>query len=197
MTWAHKSVSPLAVSKRQGRLRIRGGTNRVYSRGTFLILRKHMVRKRRLIDVGGQPTRGDRRSAPRGGRRSSDQLALAAALETTRAELRALTPRGAPLILVVDDFTDGRELTYEYLAFLGFQVEQASTGAETLIKASALRPHLILLDLALPDMDGLDVIARLHDSVETSTISIAVFTAHAGNAVRQRAMQAGAVMFIP
>jgi CheY-like chemotaxis protein len=137
------------------------------------------------------------RGAPRGGRRRSDHVALRAALDRDAAELRALTPPYAPLVLVADDFSDGREMICEYLSFRGVRAEPASSGTETLAKASALAPDLILLDIGFPDIDGFEVMARLRASPATTGIQVAVFTAHAMDNIRERAMHAGAVMFIP
>jgi CheY-like chemotaxis protein len=156
-----------------------------------------MSRKRKSVETNAERPRGDRRAAPRGGRRRPDQVVLGAALEKAAAELKTLAPDRAPLILVADDFSDGREMICEYLCFRGFRVEQASSGTETLEKARALAPDLILLDIGMPDLDGFEVMARLRAVPATSGISVAVFTAHAMDNIRQRVIQAGAVMFIP
>src|SRR4051794_5642435 len=152
-----------------------------------------MHAKRRNVTIHAQEPRGDRRGTPRGGRRMSDQVAVSASLERTTAYLHDR----APLILVVDDFSDGREMICEYLGFLGFRVAYACSGAETLVRALELRPDLVLLDLQLRDMDGFEVLARLRAAPEGEALNVAVFTAHAMDTVRQRVMQAGAVMFIP
>ena len=59
-----------------------------------------------------------------------------------------------PLILVVDDYQDAREMYAEYLQFSGFRVAEARNGNEALEQAFALKPDLILMDLSLPGMDG-------------------------------------------
>src|SRR5262245_31963290 len=61
-----------------------------------------------------------------------------------------------PLILVVDDFADNREMFTEFLAFHGFRVAEASTGREALDRAFQLLPDVILMDLSLPELDGLE-----------------------------------------
>jgi CheY-like chemotaxis protein len=141
--------------------------------------------------------RGDRRAVPRGGRRRSDQLALQAALEGTVEKLSALTREHAPLILVADELPDSRKSICEYLFARGFRVEEAGTGTETLVKARALLPHLILLDLALRDIDGFEVMAQLRASSSTHAIRFAVLADVPADSVRQRAIAAGAVVFIP
>ena len=64
-------------------------------------------------------------------------------------------PRKA-LVLVVDDFPDGRELVAEYLTFKGFAVLIASTGAEAIEIARRVKPQIVLMDLSMPGLDGWD-----------------------------------------
>jgi len=59
-----------------------------------------------------------------------------------------------PLVLVVDDYEDAREMYAECLDQSGFAVAQAESGDEAVAKALALQPALIVMDLALPGMDG-------------------------------------------
>ena len=67
----------------------------------------------------------------------------------------------APLVLVVDDHADSRDMVVEYLAFLGYRVDAGSSGAEALEKVAALNPTLVVMDVRLPDGDGLDFVARI------------------------------------
>jgi CheY-like chemotaxis protein len=76
-------------------------------------------------------------------------------------------------------------------------VEEAGSGTETLVKARALLPHLILLDLALHDMDGFEIMAQLRASSLTHDIRFAVLAEVPADAVRQRVIAAGALVFIP
>ena len=61
---------------------------------------------------------------------------------------------GSPLILVVDDFSDNREMYAEYLRYAGFRVDEATNGREALDKAAQNVPDAIVMDLSLPEMDG-------------------------------------------
>src|SRR4051794_5716426 len=64
-------------------------------------------------------------------------------------------------ILVVDDEPNIVDVVSMALRFQGFAVETAGTGAEALSAVTAFRPHLIVLDVMLPDMEGFDVAQRL------------------------------------
>ena len=87
--------------------------------------------------------------------------------------------RVAPLVLVVDDFDDGRDLLVDYLSFTGFRVEQAVDGLEALEKARRSLPEVILMDLSLPKLDGWEVTRRLKGDPGTRDIRIIALTAHA------------------
>lgn len=97
----------------------------------------------------------------------------------------------APLVLVVDDFAAGRELCAEYLEFRGYEVATAADGAEALDKAVELRPDAILMDLSLPEIDGWEATRRLRGDTRTRGIKIIALTAHALEAERDRALEAG------
>jgi two-component system, OmpR family, response regulator len=64
-------------------------------------------------------------------------------------------------VLVVDDEPNIVDVISMALTFQGFTVESAGTGAEAIAAVSAFRPHLIVLDVMLPDMEGFDVAQRL------------------------------------
>src|SRR3954471_2610747 len=76
----------------------------------------------------------------------------------------------APRALVVDDYDDAREMYAEFLAFKGYEVVQAQNGTQAVAFARAMLPDLIILDLALPDMDGIEVTRRLKHDPRTSAI---------------------------
>ena len=62
--------------------------------------------------------------------------------------------KSAPLVLIVDDFEDNREMYAQYLRFHGYDVAEADNGQEALRQATGLHPDVIVMDLSLPGMDG-------------------------------------------
>lgn len=95
------------------------------------------------------------------------------------------------LVLVVDDFEDAREMLATLLSFSGFQVAQASTGHQAIEQATALGPDLILMDLSLPDLDGVEATRRLKADPRTSRIPIVALTGHAFGKPLKDARSAG------
>ena len=73
-------------------------------------------------------------------------------------------------ILVVDDEPNIAELLSAALTFEGYQVGVAATGAEALEQVRAFRPHLVMLDVMLPDFDGNEVCRRLRNQGEVMPI---------------------------
>lgn len=72
-----------------------------------------------------------------------------------------MTERRPQRVLVVDDEPNIVELVSMALDFHGFTVESAGDGREAIAKASSFKPHLMMLDVMLPDMDGFEVAKRL------------------------------------
>jgi CheY-like chemotaxis protein len=102
----------------------------------------------------------------------------------------------APLILVVDDYQDAREMYAEYLQFSGFRVAEAKNGNEALEQAFALKPDLILMDLSLPGMDGWEATRRLKADEATRHIPIVALTGHALAGASEGAKRAGCDSFV-
>jgi len=83
----------------------------------------------------------------------------------------------APLVLVVDDDEGGRDACVEYLRLCDYRVESAADGIEALAKARELLPDLILMDLQLPELGGLEATRILKRERRTRGIPIAAYTA--------------------
>jgi two-component system cell cycle response regulator DivK len=107
-------------------------------------------------------------------------------------------PVGAksPLILIVDDFADNREMYTQFLEFSGFRVAEAQNGHEALDKAFALTPDLIVMDLSLPGLDGWEATRRLKADDRTRAIPIIALTGHALAGHSKGAIDAGCDAFI-
>ncbi|GAB4183648.1 MAG: response regulator transcription factor [Roseiflexaceae bacterium] len=94
-----------------------------------------------------------------------------------------------PLILVVDDEASIRTVARAYLEHAGFRVLTAESGSEALRMAEAESPDLIILDLNLPGMDGMEVAARLR---QTSDVYLMMLTARSEEADRVAGLRIGA-----
>jgi CheY-like chemotaxis protein len=105
-------------------------------------------------------------------------------------------PSDNPLILVVEDFDDAREMYRDYLEFSGFRVETARDGREAIEKAQRIHPDLILMDLSLPGIDGWEATRILKAAPETRNLIIVALSAHALAAEGERARAAGCDGFI-
>ena len=101
-----------------------------------------------------------------------------------------------PRILIVDDYADAREMYREFLVFKGYDVMEATNGREALEKASATTFDLIVLDLALPKIDGMQVIKALHEGPKTRGLPIIVLSGSVQPAVRNQVLKAGAALFL-
>lgn len=80
-------------------------------------------------------------------------------------------------ILLVDDDLTLREMYSERLKAEGFVVEMAMDGEEALSKATEMHPNIILLDIMMPKINGLDVLKKLREQEETKAIPVIVLTA--------------------
>jgi CheY-like chemotaxis protein len=107
-----------------------------------------------------------------------------------------MAPELHPLVLVVDDYQDAREMYAEYLTFSGFRVAEASNGMEAVEKAFALKPDVILMDLSLPGMDGWAATRQLKTDERTRRIPVVALTGHALAGASNGARQAGCDAFV-
>jgi two-component system cell cycle response regulator DivK len=107
-----------------------------------------------------------------------------------------MTNDTGPLILVVDDYQDAREMYAEYLQFSGFRVAEARNGNEAVAQARSLKPDLILMDLSLPGMDGWEATRVLKADEETRHIPIVALTGHALAGASEGARKAGCDSFV-
>jgi two-component system, cell cycle response regulator DivK len=109
----------------------------------------------------------------------------------TQSEKAAL-----PLVLVVEDYPDAREMYAEYLRVSGFRVAEARNGEEALAQSLELQPDVVLMDLALPLMDGWEATRRLKGDARTAQILIVALTGHALAGHAEGARRAGCDAFV-
>ena len=104
--------------------------------------------------------------------------------------------REQPLVLVVEDYQDAREMYAAYLQFSGFMVAEAGNGVEAIEKTHELMPDIVLMDLALPRMDGWEATRRLKNDERTRHIPIVALTGHALAGHAEGAREAGCDAFV-
>jgi CheY-like chemotaxis protein len=110
--------------------------------------------------------------------------------------INTMADSSSPLVLVVEDYQDAREMYAAYLQFSGFQVAEATNGVEAIDKSIELMPDIILMDLALPKMDGWEATRRLKMDERTRHIPVVALTGHALAGHAEGARQAGCDSFV-
>lgn len=103
----------------------------------------------------------------------------------------------APQILIVDDDANHRSMLNSLLHEVGCQVLEAKDGKQGLQMVNEHHPDVILLDLAMPKMDGFELMVHLQENPQTLSIPIIVSSASVFEENRQRSLQAGATAFLP
>jgi twitching motility two-component system response regulator PilH len=80
------------------------------------------------------------------------------------------------LMLIIDDNVEFRTMVSDYFLDLGFTVEIADNGREGLAKAKTIKPDIILLDVMMPDIGGIEVLRNLQTEDDTRGIPVLVIT---------------------
>lgn len=99
-------------------------------------------------------------------------------------------------ILIVEDYEDVRRMLTVLLESEHFRVLEASTGAQALKVIKNVRPDIILMDLALPGIDGFETIRRIRKIDGFQNTPIIVLTAHSGHSSYETALRAGTNYFM-
>jgi CheY-like chemotaxis protein len=128
---------------------------------------------------------------------------------STDALPQALLPADEPLsqvvgyrgpvrqILVVDDVAANRNMLKDMLSPLGFDVILAEDGVDALVQVKDDRPHLILMDVVMPVMDGLTAIEHLRRDHTRASLPVIALSANASLVDREKALASGADAFLP
>jgi signal transduction histidine kinase len=118
--------------------------------------------------------------------------------EVPLAERVVVGYRGpARKVLVVDDVAENRAVLVEALSRLGFEVAQAAGGYDALAQAQAVPPDIVLLDIVMPDLSGVEVIERLRRLPGLGKTPVVAVSASATPDVEAQTMTAGASAFLP
>lgn len=112
-----------------------------------------------------------------------------------RSSLRHLATRD-PVVMVVDDQESNVRLVGTVLTQAGFEVVPAMSGEQALKRASAAPPDLVLLDMLMPGMNGIDVMTALRERPETAHLPTIFLTAAHEREHLVRAFEAGAVDYV-
>jgi putative two-component system response regulator len=100
------------------------------------------------------------------------------------------------LILIVDDSSKIRQLLSQGLEVAGFQVATAENGKEALKRMQDLRPDLILSDMDMPEMGGIDFCKKIHADPALAAIPFVIMSANSHRAIMRRLVQWGAASYL-
>src|SRR6202790_5697894 len=109
-------------------------------------------------------------------------------------ELRSLMSHATPIVFVVDDDVSVRESLESLIRFAGWHPETFSSAQEFIARPRVLSPSCLVLDVALPDLNGLDLQNRI--AVDRIDMPIIFITGYGDVPMTVRAMKAGAVEFL-
>src|SRR5438874_13070442 len=99
--------------------------------------------------------------------------------------------RAKKLFLVVEDFEDSRFMMRRLLEMAGYEVVEATDGEEAIVLAVNKRPAIILMDLSLPKLDGLEATRRIRQKRGLKRVPIVAVSAHDSIESRNEALAAG------
>ena len=102
---------------------------------------------------------------------------------------------GLGKVLVVDDELEVRQVLREFLSRRGYDVTTASGGAEAVAIVETVKPDLILLDVAMPDMDGVETLKRI--VAIKPTLAVIMVTANSDIGTTSKLLALGAVDYVP
>lgn len=98
-------------------------------------------------------------------------------------------------VLIVDDELEVRQILQEFLAHKGYEVHAAASGPEALNALDTFKPDVVLLDVAMPEMDGVETLKRI--VALQPTLPIIMVTANADVGITSKLLGLGAADYIP
>ena len=107
------------------------------------------------------------------------------------------TEATAPCVLIVEDNDLNLKLFCDLLRAHGYRVEGIKDGREVMARALAIVPNLVVMDIQLPHVSGLELIQQMRAEPWLSTVPIMAVTAYAAAGDEQRIRQAGADAYVP
>jgi len=107
-----------------------------------------------------------------------------------------MMPIKQPCVLLVEDYRLAREMYRLTLEHSGFQVVEAADGVEALLRVREMVPDLILMDLAMPLMDGWEATRHLKSDSRTAAIPIVTLSAQTRDGTAEAIMRAGCVALL-
>jgi two-component system, cell cycle response regulator len=99
-------------------------------------------------------------------------------------------------VLTVDDRPETAKILARILEVSGFEPHVATSGAEALEIYAAARPHVVLLDLGMPDMDGFEVCRRIRQSPDSAAVLIVIVSGYDQEEQKVKAIEAGANYYL-
>ena len=103
----------------------------------------------------------------------------------------SMETNGPRTILVVDDFDDTRLLLRTWLERRGFRVIEAENGIQAISQAETESPDLIIMDMQMPQLDGLSATRRIRDLKSLNSVPIVAVSAYGADQFREQALAAG------
>ena len=105
-------------------------------------------------------------------------------------------PNRPRTILIVDDFDDTRLLLRTWLRKKGFHVVEAENGNRAVAKAESVRPDLIIMDVEMPELDGLAATRKIRELSGFASVPIVAVSAYGADLYRDHALAAGCNEYI-
>lgn len=105
--------------------------------------------------------------------------------------------RGNWKVLLIDDEPDSLDLIYDMLTLHGIEVQRAASGTMGLALLETFTPTVIVVDLAMPDINGWELLARVRQRPDLADVPVVAITAYYSASVAEAARQAGFDAFLP